>query len=120
MTQLIHQYGGKVRIHCHGKISKVINEILKSGADAIDPCEAPPDGDINLEKVKEQIGEKMCIFGNIQLKLLEHGSQDDVEKEVLLCMESAKVGGEYVIMPTASPITIPLSLKTEEIGRAHV
>jgi len=113
MTRLIHQYGGKVRIHSHGKINKVLKDILKSGADAIDPCEAPPDGDITLAQIKKQIGEKMCIFGNIQLKMLEHGSQDDVKKEVSLCMESAKSGGRYVIMPTASPINFPLSPKTE-------
>jgi uroporphyrinogen-III decarboxylase len=112
MTRLIHRYGGLVRIHSHGKIGKVLKMILECGADAIDPCEAPPDGDITLADVKKQAGDKLCIFGNLQLKLLEHGTPEDVRKAVKLCMDSAKEGGGYVIMPTASPINVPLLPKT--------
>ena len=74
----------------------------------------PPDGDITLAEVKKRIGSKMCIFGNIQLKLLENGTRDEVYQQVKECMEAAKDGGGYVIMPTASPINVPLSPKTEE------
>jgi uroporphyrinogen-III decarboxylase len=123
MTDLIHERGGMVRLHCHGKIGEVLDMIGETGADAIDPCEAPPDGDITLGRVKQRAGDRMCIFGNLQLKLLEHGSLDDVEGEVRSCMEAAKTGGGYVIMPTSAPINTPLSAKTERnyihfIGKA--
>ncbi|MCE5339693.1 MAG: hypothetical protein LLF92_01020 [Planctomycetaceae bacterium] len=114
MTDLIHSMGAKVRLHCHGKIGKVIDSICRINCDAIDPCEAPPDGDIELSEVKKRIGEKMCIFGNIQLKLLETASKDEVKKAVQDCMNAAKNGGRYVVMPTASPINSPLSYKTEQ------
>lgn len=120
MTQMIHRYGGKVRIHSHGKIGKVLDMIKDSGADAIDPCEAPPDGDISLSDIKRTIGDTMCIFGNLQLKLLEHGSRGEVRQAVASCMEAAKGGGRYVIMPTASPINIPLMPKTEENYRTFI
>jgi uroporphyrinogen-III decarboxylase len=113
MTDLIREKGGMVRLHCHGKIGKVLDMIAATGPDAIDPCEAPPDGDITLERVKERVGDRMCIFGNLQLKLLEHGSLQEVEDEVRRCMEAAKANGGYVIMPTSAPINIPLSDKTE-------
>lgn len=113
MVNLIHSYGKKVRIHSHGKIGQVLDMILETGADAIDPCEAPPDGDITLKEVKKAIAGRMAIFGNLQLKLLEHASETEVRETVRLCMESAKEGGGYVIMPTASPINIPLSPITE-------
>ena len=114
MTQMIQSYGGKVRIHSHGRIGKVLDMIRDIGADAIDPCEEPPDGDITLAEVKKRIGDRMCIFGNIQLKLLEHGTAEEVRNQVKNCMAAAKEGGRYVIMPTASPINVPLSLQTEE------
>lgn len=114
ITDLIHSYGAKVRIHSHGKIGQVLDMIIDSGADATDPCEAPPDGDITLAEAKKRAGGKLTIFGNIELKLLENGTPDEVRKEVIKCMERAKDGGRYVIMPTASPINIPLSPKTEE------
>jgi uroporphyrinogen-III decarboxylase len=114
MTALIHSRGGKVRLHSHGKIQRVLDMILETGVDAIDPCEAPPDGDIHLVEIKERCGDQICIFGNLQLKLLEHASIDDVKKAVIACMDAAKIGGGFVIMPTAAPINTPLARKTEE------
>jgi uroporphyrinogen decarboxylase len=114
ITELIHSKGAKVRIHSHGKIGQVLDMILDTGVDAIDPCEAPPDGDIPLAEIKERVGQSMCIFGNIQLKLLEAGTPEMVAEEVRICMRAAKEGGGFVIMPTAAPIDTPLSSQTEE------
>lgn len=114
MVDLIHQYGKKVRIHSHGRIGQVLDMILDTGADAIDPCEAPPDGDILLSEIKKKAAGRAVVFGNLQLKLLENAREEEVREAVRGCMEAAKEGGGYVIMPTASPINIPLSPKTEE------
>ena len=114
MVELIHKYRGLVRIHSHGKIGKVLEDILACGADALDPCEAPPDGDISLRQLKERVDGRLCLFGNIQLKLLEYASASEIRDIVRACMDDAKEGGGYVIMPTAAPINVPLSPKTEE------
>ena len=42
MVDLIHSRGAMVRLHCHGKIGKVLDMIAETGADGLDPCEAPP------------------------------------------------------------------------------
>jgi hypothetical protein len=114
MTDLIHHHGGKVRLHSHGKIRRVLDLIRETGVDALDPCEAPPDGDIALADVKRYLGGQLCIFGNLQLKMLEHASTDEVKQTVIDCLEAAKAGGGFVLMPTAAPINTPLSKKTEE------
>lgn len=114
MTDLLHEKGALVRFHCHGRIGQVLDMIVATGADAIDPCEAPPDGDIELADVKRRAGDRLCLCGNLQLKLLEHGSRDDVRKAVIACMDAAKAGGRYIILPTAAPINTPLAKKTEE------
>jgi len=48
LVNIIHQYKGFARIHCHGKIKKVLHYIKEMNIDAIDPLEPPPDGDIEL------------------------------------------------------------------------
>jgi hypothetical protein len=113
MVDLIHSRGGRARLHCHGKIARVLGMIAATGADAIDPCEPPPDGDLTLAEVKRRLRGRMCVFGNLELKLLEHGSEEEVTAYVKSCMEAAKDGGGYVIMPTAAPINSPLAPKTE-------
>jgi uroporphyrinogen-III decarboxylase len=114
MVELIHCHGAKVRLHCHGKIGHVLDMMLETGADALDPLEAPPDGDILLAEVKRHTAGQVGLFGNLQLKLLEHGSTEQVRNAVARCMDAAKAGGHYVIMPTASPINTPLAPQTEE------
>ena len=112
-VDLIHSFKVKARFHCHGKIGRLTELIAATGADALDPCEAPPDGDISLTDLKIRLGDRMCLFGNIQLKLLENGSEASVRQHVQDSMAAAKAGGGYVIMPTAAPINVPLSPQTE-------
>jgi len=114
MTERIHRAGALVRLHCHGRIGRVLEAIARAAPDALDPCEAPPDGDIALAEVKRRVGGRLCLFGNLQLKLLEHGAPEAIERAVPACMDAAKDGGRYVIMPTAAPIQSPLPQKTEE------
>ncbi len=121
MTRLIHSRGGKVRLHCHGKIGRVLDMILETGCDGIDPCEPPPDGDIGLDEVKRRCqSRRVSVWGNIELKLLEQGTPEQIRAEVRNIMSQAKAGGAFVLMPTAAPIDVPLSPKTEANYRAFI
>jgi uroporphyrinogen-III decarboxylase len=83
MTQLIRARGGKVRLHCHGKMAQVLDMILETGCDGIDPCEPPPDGDIELDEVKRRCQARgVSVWGNIELKLLEQAAPGQVRAEV--------------------------------------
>ncbi len=121
MTRLIHDRGGKVRLHCHGKMARVLDLILETGCDGIDPCEPPPDGDITLDAVKRCCQARgVSVWGNLELKLLEQGSPSQVRAEVGQIMTQAKAGGGFVLMPTAAPINLPLAAGTEANYRAFI
>lgn len=120
MSDLIHQYNGWVRVHSHGKIGQVLSEIMKCNPDAIDPLEASPDGDIELHQVKKLIGNRCCLCGNLQMKLLEIGEPSDVRKAVIQCMNDAKSGGGFIIMPTDAPIGVHLPPQVEENYRIFI
>jgi uroporphyrinogen-III decarboxylase len=121
MTRLIHARGAKVRLHCHGKMGQVLDMILETGCDGIDPCEPPPDGDVELDEVKRRCQARgVSVWGNIELKLLEHGTPAQVRTEVRKIMDQAKAGGAFVLIPTAGPINVPLSPKTEANYKAFI
>ena len=121
MTRLIHSRGSKARLHCHGRIGRVLDLILETGCDGIDPCEPPPDGDLELDEVKRRCQARgVSVWGNLELKLLETGTPDRVRLEVRKIMGQAKAGGGFVLMPTAAPITIPLCPVTEANYRAFI
>ena len=121
MTRLIHSRGGKVRLHCHGKMGRVLDMILETGCDGIDPCEPPPDGDIELDELKRRCQARgVSLWGNIELKLLEQATPAQVRAEVRKIMDQAKAGGGFVLMPTAAPINLPLSPTTEANYKAFI
>ncbi len=110
----IKDAGGFARVHSHGRIARILDQIVAAGAQGLDPIEPPPDGDIELGEVKKLYGERLCLFGNIELKELEHSSRERIEGLVRKALDEAKEGGGFVLMPTAAPINVPLSKKTEE------
>ncbi len=120
MSEVIHSHGAKMRYHCHGRIAEVVDEILATAPDAVDPLEGPPDGDLTLAEAKRRMGKHTCLMGNLQLRLLEFGTTEEVKQAVTECMQAAKEGGGYVIMPTTAPISVPLSPRTEENYKVFV
>jgi len=106
--------GAIPRIHCHGKIKKVVNRFAETEAEMLEPLEPIPDGDIDLKEVKRLYGKRFCLMGNIELKELEHSDREKIDKLVKDVMESAKEGSGFILMPTAAPINAPLNKRTEE------
>jgi len=113
MIERIHAHGQYARIHCHGRIRDVLDMIVEMGADAIDPVEGPPSGDITLAEVKARCGDRLCLMGNLQLRDLEMATPEQMEQIVQDTMAAGKPGSGFVIMPTAAPIDVPLSPVTE-------
>lgn len=110
----IREAGGIPRIHCHGKIGRVLDEFMLTCAEGLDPIEPPPDGDIGLAEVKKRCGDRFCLFGNIELRELETAEPDRIDHLVRRAMEEAKDGGGFVLMPTSAPLNVPLSARTRE------
>jgi len=115
LIKLMHTHGGLARIHSHGKIKKVLNSIKEMEIDAIDPLEPPPDGDIELKEVREILGEKITLIGNIEERLFETGKKEDVETAVKKAIKEGTSGeGGFILCPTAMPLNTPLDKKIQE------
>lgn len=113
MNRRIRKSGNYPRLHCHGKIARLVDCIAATEPAALDPCEPPNQGDIELDDLKRRIGDRVCLMGNVELRDLEGGSIQEIRRIVQRCMEQGKPGGRYVLMPTAAPINVPLSKATE-------
>ncbi len=110
----IRKGGAFARTHCHGRIGRVLDQMVEAGSQGLDPVEPPPDGDITLGEVKGLYGDRLCLFGNIELRELETSDPDRIEHLVRTAIEEGAAGGGFVLMPTAAPINVPLSPRTEE------
>ena len=103
MVEIIHKYDGIVRLHSHGKINNVLNYMVEMGADAVDPVEPAPQGDVSLEYMAENYGDKLVLFGNIEITDIMNLSPDDFEKIVRQSVGEGKKAEGFVLMPSASP-----------------
>ena len=120
LVSLIHEYGQYARIHAHGKVKTVLPYMLDMEVDAIDPVEAPPSGDCSIAEAKAICGNRITLFGNVQLKDLERMSDKEMRETMIRLMEEGKPNGNFVVLPTATPLNVPLSPRTEENFRIMV
>jgi uroporphyrinogen decarboxylase len=96
LVDLVHEKGGKAIKHSDGNLWPVIDRFVEIGLDGIHPLQ--PQGGMDLKKVKEHCGDKVCLLGNIDCSdLLPNGTQEEVEEAVKKAIEDAGPGGGYII-----------------------
>jgi len=120
IIELIHRRGQMLRLHCHGRLSQVLDMIAELEPDALDPVEAPPGGDIELAEVKRRIGDRICLMGNIQESMFELATEQELRDEVRRTLDVGAPGGRFVLLPTATPITVPLPAQVERNLFAYI
>ena len=106
MAETIQKHGGFARIHCHGRIRAVLDDIVGMGATAIDPIEPPPQGDVELAYVRHKYGRDMVLFGNVEFADLENAEPAAFEKITRKTLHDGTQGPGrgFVLMPSSAPI----------------
>ena len=113
IVKAIKDRGAYVVKHCDGNIWPILDMIVSTGVDAINPLE--PVADMEISAVKKKYGDKVCLIGNIDCgDLLCLGSPDEVEAEVLRCIREAGKNGGYIL---SSSNSISSSVKPENFLR---
>jgi uroporphyrinogen-III decarboxylase len=120
MIERIHAAGAFARIHSHGCVREALPKFVAMGADATDPVEPPPDGDVTLAEAKRITDGRLTIFGNLELKHLETMSRQEVVDLTRRTLAEGMPGGRFALQPTAEPITVPLNPKLEENWMAYI
>ena len=111
MIRMIQQHGGYARIHSHGNLKAILDDIVDMNADGLDPVEPPPQGDVQLSYVRRHYGRNMVLFGNIEICDIENLPTDQFAQVVHKALEEGTAGNGrgFVLMPSACPIGRQLS-----------
>ena len=114
MVSAIKRHGGFARIHIHGRIRNVLDSVVEMGADAIDPIEPPPQGDVDLAFVRARYGKDLVLFGNLEIAAIENTEPNKFEKLIRRALAEGThgEGRGFVLMPSACPYGRTLSEKT--------
>jgi uroporphyrinogen decarboxylase len=94
-----HRRGLKVLKHCCGHTWPVINELAEL-YDAYEGIQASAGMDIR--KLKERVGDQLCLWGGIWHEHLILGSVEDVRNDARYAFQYAAPGGGYIMGSTHS------------------
>jgi len=101
ITETAHKLGMKIVVHSCGNVYKLLEWFADCGFDGVHALE--PTAGIELEKVKEMVGDRMCLVGNMDIThILVDASKEEVFEEVKRLIRVAGPGGGYMIAPTNS------------------
>jgi uroporphyrinogen decarboxylase len=97
----IHKAGVPAIKHTDGNIWPILDDIVNTGVDCIDPLD--PLGGMSVGSVKEKYGLRICLKGNVDIGgALSLGTPDEVRAETLACIQAGKPGGGYILSTSNS------------------
>ncbi len=87
--------------HTDGDIRKVLDDLVDSGIDCLDPID--PLGGLDIGDIKERYGDQVCLKGNVDcVSTLVDKTPDEVVREVKACILAASPGGGHIISSSNS------------------
>ncbi len=103
MIDMINHSGGFSRLHSHGRLKEILDEIVAMGAQGLDPIEPPPQGNVSLAYVRERYGDQLVLFGNLEACDLENLPPAQFREKIQCALKDGPGGRGFVLMPSASP-----------------
>ncbi|OPZ27581.1 MAG: Uroporphyrinogen decarboxylase (URO-D) [Lentisphaerae bacterium ADurb.BinA184] len=100
----VHNAGGRVHVHCHGAMKRVLAGFVEMGVDVLHPFEPPPQGDILAREAKAVARGRTCLEGNIQIHRMYEASPEAIREETeQLIADAFDDRRGLIVCPTASP-----------------
>ena len=106
MVDMIHEEGAMCIKHSDGNLYSLLEMIVGAGPDGLNPIE--PVAGMEMAKVKQLVGDRVCLVGNIDCAhLLPNGTVEEVRAAVRQAIADAGAGGGLMI--SSSNILTPIS-----------
>ena len=87
--------------HTDGNIMPILDMIIDSGFDCIDPID--PIAGMDLKQMKLDYGDRICLKGNVDCATtLSFKNEAETIAETKKCLDNAKAGGGYILSSSNS------------------
>ena len=118
VSELVHKQNKKLIWHCCGNIYAFLDYFVDWGFDGIITME--PTAGMDLGKVREQIGHKLVLIGNLDVSyLMVQGTQQEVEDAVKKAIADAAKGGGYILSTSHSHPDVDATRLKWMVDAAH-
>lgn len=86
-------------LHSDGNIAPILSDVVEAGINAYQGIDVI--ASMSLKNVKENYGDRICLVGNVDPRILEFGKLKDVAMEVERCLRESGFKG-YVLSASAN------------------
>lgn len=86
--------------HTDGNIMPILRQMAACGPDAIHSLD--PQGGVSLPEVRRIVGEEICLVGNVNCGLLQTGSDEECEADILRSLREGMANGRGYIFSTSN------------------
>ena len=107
LCDLIHDAGGHVWVHVHGKVNNFIERFIAMGVDVLNPLEPPKNGDIFMDELVKKYGNKMGWEGNIEIQDILQADPDKLVRLIRECVEAGAPSGRFILGHSAGYMEYP-------------
>ncbi len=107
ICDLIHESGGFVWVHCHGKVAKLMDDFIKMGVDVLNPLEPPKNGDVQMKEIVEKYGNQIGLEGNIEIQDILLSSKEVLHDLIHECVKEGAKTGRFILCPSAGFMEYP-------------
>lgn len=101
ICDIIHDAGGYVWVHCHGKVGDLLTRFADMGVDVLNPIEPPPQGDITLRDAIKKIDKRMGLEGNIEIMSLLLESKEEIAETIDDAVYEGIKANRFILCPSA-------------------
>jgi uroporphyrinogen decarboxylase len=94
MAARCHKQDRLFILHSDGDLMPLMEDLIDLGLDALQPIDPSC---MDIVKVKEKYGDRLCLVGNVANELLRSGSPAEVEARVKELIQRVAPGGGYCV-----------------------
>jgi hypothetical protein len=97
-AELIHSYDALYLYFDNGAIRPLLPDLAEVGVDIVHSLCPPPVGDVDLAEAKEMIGDRVCLYGNVDaIWVVQKGTPAQVREAVREAMQVGAPGGGFIL-----------------------
>ena len=98
--------------HTDGNIMPIIDQLVQCAPHALHSLD--PQGGVDLGYVKKTYGDRVCLIGNVNCALLQNGTEEEMEADVLRSLDQGMSDGYGYIFSTSNCIYTGMDLDRYE------
>ena len=119
----VHRRGLRTVYHNCGHSRNLLESYAELGTDAFETFPLPPTADGDIAHVKQVLGDRTVLLGNIdQVHLLREGTVEEIARVVKETVLIGKQGGRFILM-TSDELYHDTPIESlqilAEVGREH-